>query len=286
MSTKLENVRKTLSKVEELPTLPTVVTQLMSLTENPLTTANDINNVIKTDQALTAKTLKLVNSAYYGFPRSIGTVTQAVVILGFNTVKSLAIGATVCKIFDGGSEKFDRKRLWEHSIAVGFAARILAKHVKYQDEEEAFVCGILHDIAKIVEDQKFHDDFIKAVLESKEKTIDLSELEKKHIGMDHSAIGKRIANIWNLPVNVTKAIGFHHNPRFAGEYKRLASIVHIADAVVKIRKIGDSGNHGKVDLDKEVTKELGIDKKALTIIVKKLLAELKKADEFLKIIKE
>ncbi len=281
-------IKKIIESLDELPTLPIVVTKLMQLVDNPLSTARDINNVIKTDQALTAKVLKLVNSAYYGFPRSIATVTDAVVILGFNAVRSLALGATVCKMFSGGSEEFNREDLWEHSIATAFAGRIIAKKVKYKEEEQAFVSGLLHDIAKIIEDQIFHEEFINAVVKSKEEQISLLETEKEFIGMDHALIGRRIADKWKLPIIITKVIGYHHRPKFAGDEqeKTIASIVHVADAIVKIRKIGNSGNYAKINLDREAVQLLKLTKKDLATIVKELIVEMRNAADFLKIIKE
>ncbi|MGM0507606.1 MAG: HDOD domain-containing protein [Fusobacteriota bacterium] len=282
-----KKVKEVIAKIDDLPTLPTVVTKLMELVDNPNSNAKDINDVIKTDQALTTKVLKLVNSAYYAFPRAIATVTDAVVILGFNTVRSLALSVTVCKMFSGGDEDFSREDLWEHSIAVAFASRIIAKMVGFKNEEQAFVAGLLHDVAKIIEDQNIHEEFIKAVIESREKKISLIETEKKYIGMDHSLIGRRVADKWELPHDITKVIGYHHRPEFAGdaEHKKLASIVHVADAIVKIRKIGHSGNYGKVSLDQNAVSLLKLAKKDLAKVVQGLIKEMKNASAFLEIIK-
>ena len=105
------SLNKILDKLDELPTLPVVIQQILSLLENPNSTAKDINEVIKNDQSLTLKTLKLVNSSYYGFPRRIGTVTEAIVVLGFDTVRSLVLSASVCKMFEGGDNKeFNREQ--------------------------------------------------------------------------------------------------------------------------------------------------------------------------------
>ncbi|NLK63381.1 MAG: HDOD domain-containing protein [Fusobacteria bacterium] len=289
MSQNSEHVKKILATLDDIPTLPLVINRLMELLENPKSTAKDINDVIKTDQSLTAKTLKLVNSAYYGFPRKIGTVTDAVVILGFNTVRSLALSATVCKLFSGEkTEYFDRAELWEHSMAVAFASRLIAKKVRYPEQEEAFVAGLLHDIAKVIEDQYFHDIFIEAVKMSKDNGISLIDAEREVIGMDHSLIGRRIADKWNLPFKVTKVIGYHHQPEFGGigDEKILTSIVHVADSVVKLRKIGNSGNYGPIVLDKSAVELLKITKQDLAEVVKKLLIEMEKAADFLKIVKE
>ena len=287
MAINSEQVKNLIAKIDDLPRLPNVITKIMEILENPKSTARDIDNVIKTDQTLTAKTLKMVNSAYYGFPRRITTVTDAVVILGFNTVRSLALSATVCKMFLGGSKDFDREALWEHSIAVAFASRIIAKRVRYSDEEEAFVAGLLHDVAKIVEDQYFHEEFMKAVTKSKNELISLLECERQELGMDHSLIGRRVADKWNLPLKITKVIGYHHQPEFAGgEDQEITSIVHVADVLVKIRKIGDSGNYGSIEINKTAIAALKLNKKDLAEIVQKLILEMKKAEEFLKIIKE
>lgn len=287
MALNSEQVKNLIAKIDDLPTLPNVITKIMEILENPKSTARDIDNVIKTDQTLTAKTLKMVNSAYYGFPRRITTVTDAVVILGFNTVKSLALSATVCKMFLGGNKDFDREALWEHSIAVAFASRIIAKRVKFADEESAFVAGLLHDIAKIVEDQYFHEEFMNAVRKSRENEISLLDAERDEVGMDHTLIGRRIADKWNLPLNITKVIGYHHQPEFAGaEDQEITSIVHVADIVVKIRKIGDSGNYGPIEINKTAIAILKLTKKDLAEIVQKLLQEIKLAEEFLKIIRE
>ena len=268
MAINSEQVKNLIAKIDDLPTLPNVITKIMEILENPKSTARDIDNVIKTDQTLTAKTLKMVNSAYYGFPRRITTVTDAVVILGFNTVRSLALSATVCKMFLGGSKDFDREALWEHSIAVAFASRIIAKRVRYSDEEEAFVAGLLHDVAKIVEDQYFHEEFMKAVTKSKNELISLLECERQELGMDHSLIGRRVADKWNLPLKITKVIGYHHQPEFAGgEDQEITSIVHVADVLVKIRKIGDSGNYGSIEINKTAIAALKLNKKDLAEIV-------------------
>lgn len=288
MAQDVERTKKVISTIDDLPTLPVVITEVLALLDNPKSTARDINKVIKTDQSLTAKTLKLVNSAYYGFPRSIATVTDAVVILGFNTVKSLVLSATICKMFSGSSEDFDRAKLWEHSIAVGFASRIIAKMIKYPEEEEAFVAGLLHDIAKVIEDQYLHEEFIKAVKRSRDNKESLITAERDEIGMDHTIIGRRIADKWNLPVKVTKVIGYHHQPQFSGTGtdRILTSIVHVGDVVVRLKQIGDSGNGGPVSLDKTAVETLKIKKTDLAEVVKKLGQEMKNAASFLKIVQE
>jgi len=117
---KQEKLRSLVQQIDDLPTLPSVVTQIIKMVEDPETSASDMNSVISQDPSLTAKVLKLVNSAFYGFSRQISTVREAVVILGFNRVKSLALSASVFEVFQGpGTEAFDRVGLWEHSESRG-----------------------------------------------------------------------------------------------------------------------------------------------------------------------
>jgi len=139
-------IKKITQSIIGLPTLPAVITQMIGLIDNPKTSGRQVAQLIATDQALTAKILKLANSAFYGFPREIATVQHAVVILGFETVKSLGLSVSVLQRFAGPSDnaQFDRQLFWEHSIACGVSARLLAAKLRYRLPGEAFAAGILH----------------------------------------------------------------------------------------------------------------------------------------------
>jgi putative nucleotidyltransferase with HDIG domain len=279
------DIKKIIDKLDNLPTLPIIIQQILALLDNPNSTAKDINEVIKSDQSLTIQTLKLVNSSYYGFPRKIGTVTEAIVVLGFDTVRSLVLSASVCKMYEGGSGPFNRENLWVHTLAVAFAARIISKTIKYPQEEIAFVSGLLHDIAKVFEDQLFHDEFIEALTKAKNEGRNLHEVEQEILGYDHTKIGKRLSNKWNLPKSITTVIAYHHTPELVinSEDGMLPCIVSVADALVRLRKIGDSGNNAKPSLSKKVLDALKLKKEDLPVIIIKLEAELEKAETFLEL---
>src|ERR1035437_3936527 len=140
-------LQKALAKFKDLPTLPDVVAKVMQIVSNPLTTAGDLNQVISLDQALTFKVLRLANSAYYGFPKEITTITQSVTILGFNTIRNLALSVSVHKMLFADREKglFNYRDFWKHCVAVGVCSRVLARRVGYKSEENAFTVGLLHD---------------------------------------------------------------------------------------------------------------------------------------------
>ena len=180
---KQQRLKKITESIIGLPTLPTVVTQMISLIDNPTTSAKDVAKLISTDQALTAKMLKLANSAFYGFPREIATVNHAVVVLGFETVKSLGLSVSVLERFSGVSSNgdFDRQRFWEHSIACAVAARILATKVRYRTrgQGEAFAGGILHDIGKLVLGFFFWEHFERLAKLSRGSGINFREAEAR-----------------------------------------------------------------------------------------------------------
>ena len=201
MTMSMDVIKRKIEKIDQLPTLPIIITELLSLLDNPKSTPRDINELIKNDQALTSKTLRLVNSSYYGFPRRIATVTESIVILGFDTVRNLAVSAGMVKILKGKGH-FDKEKFWHHTVAVAFLSKVIADFIKYPNSEVAFVSGLLHDISKVFLDLYFPNEFKEAVEKSKETGMSLVEAEIEILGYEHGAIGKRLADPWNLPKSI------------------------------------------------------------------------------------
>jgi len=212
-------------------TLPTVITQLISLIDNPKTSARNVAQLISTDQALTAKILKLANSAFYGFPREIATVDLAVVVLGFETVKNLGLTVSVLERFSGQGDnsQFDRQKFWEHSIACGVAAKLLAGRLTYRVAGEAFAAGILHDIGKLILSQYFPTEFDEILQVMREEDLYIGKAEEKVLGVTHAEVGSWLAERWNLPRSLEETIAFHHAPGRVEGSAELPSLVHLAD---------------------------------------------------------
>ncbi len=260
---KQQRLKKITESIIGLPTLPTVVTQMISLIDNPTTSANDVAKLISTDQALTAKMLKLANSAFYGFPREIATVNHAVVVLGFETVKSLGLSVSVLERFSGSSSNgdFDRQRFWEHSIGCAAAARLLASKVRYRTrgKGEAFAGGILHDIGKLVLGQFFPQEFSEILGLVTRDDVYIGKAEEEVLGLTHAEVGAWLGERWNMPKQLVDAIAFHHAPgRLSPREAELPALIHLADFLCRREKIGDGGSARMPSLDPAALRAFGI----------------------------
>ncbi|HOT75510.1 MAG TPA: HDOD domain-containing protein [Candidatus Wallbacteria bacterium] len=280
---------KLLQKIETLPTLPIVVTRIMQLVENPKTAAVEISKVVSLDPALTVKILKIVNSAYYGFPKQITTITHAIMILGFEDVKNIAMGISVFDIFKSKGAKdaveFDRVAFWQHSIAVGSCTKLLAKKLRYKNPEEAFICGLLHDIGKIILDQYFHEEFNAVIKLAKDENLLFVNAEKRLNDMDHPEIGRIVAKKWGLPSTIIDCITSHHNPAACENNQLVVALVHASDVFCKIQKIGNSGDTLVPQLQKTAWDQLKLQPTDLTKLYEELHEEVKKADTFMEFAK-
>ncbi|MGC8766176.1 MAG: HDOD domain-containing protein [Brevinematia bacterium] len=201
--------------IENTAPLPFVVSILLEKLEDPEVSIQDIESILSRDPLLVAKVLKMANSAYYGFPRTIATVREAVIVLGINTVRSICLAVSIKSVMDVDVSGYwfgNFRGLWEHSILVGSGARVIAKKLKYHDPERFFVAGLLHDIGKVVLSsviKEYKVQILKNFIFS-DKTI--SQSEEDLIGISHNSVGYMLANYWNLPQFISDVILYHDNP--------------------------------------------------------------------------
>lgn len=275
--------KRILAEAENLPVLPDIVNQVLRQIENPSSSPTAFQDIISQDPVLTAKVLKMSNSAYYGFSREIDTLSEAVIILGLNTLKSLAIAASAYKLLNQPYNGYglDKGDLWKHSLATAMAARSLAKMLNYQDTEKFFVSGLLHDIGKILLSKflvKYSND-IKILVNMREISFDIAE--KQILGFNHCDVGAEIGLYWKLPNIFVETAKYHHTVIEASLKNSLyVKVVHMADIITYNSKfgLGIDGNHYLPK--KEIFKELKIDKKAQDDISKKIrssMAEFERA---------
>lgn len=224
-----------ISEISNIATLPEVTLKIIQLVEDPNSTAQDLNKVITHDPALGARILKVVNSAFYGLPGQIGSINRAIVLLGLNAVKNIAIAASLAKLFRGGQicESFSARDLWMHSIAVGTGTRLLAERAGLGLPDEAFLAGLIHDLGIMVEIQARRTQFIEAIaLMDANPGMTMKEAETKTIGAHHEEFGAALCKSWKFPSSFAYVTGFHHRPLEVAPLNRtLTSLVHVADII-------------------------------------------------------
>src|SRR5690349_21374279 len=194
-------VQEIVRKTSTIATLPEVTARIISTVEDPKSTANQLHQIISHDPALVTRILKVVNSAFYGLPGQIGSVERAIVLLGLNAVKNIAVAASLGQLFRGVKlcEGFTAKDLWTHCIAVGVAARDLAKQMKVAVVDEAFLSGMIHDIGILVSLQVWPDKIREACELARTTDRDFCEIEREIMGVDHQQLGQGLAEQWKFP---------------------------------------------------------------------------------------
>lgn len=216
-----------LDKVDDLPPLPAVAAKVMGMAEDDRTSAMDMAQVLATDQALTAKLIRVSNSAYYGFARRISTVREAVVMLGFKQVRQISVGASMMNSFKktGFDDGFDLDLFWGHSVAVAVAAEAVAKKTMGAKPEDAFTAGILHDIGRLVLRQVMPQEFAKAVGLARSGELSLHDAELEVTGYSHDEIGQSLGERWKFPGHLVDAVRCHHDESLRAGHDGLAGVV-------------------------------------------------------------
>jgi putative nucleotidyltransferase with HDIG domain len=276
-----EAISRILGKIKALPTLSLVVAKVIQVVSNPLTSASDLSKIITVDQALTAKVLRLANSAFYGFPFRIKNITQAVSILGFDTIRNLALTVSVYKVFTGEDQSdFSHQDFWKHCVGVAICANLLAKKIKYKSPEGAFTAGLLHDIGKNFFEQYMHKEYSEVLKYAREKNMPIYAAEKEMLSIDHTVVGKMMAEKWNLPHELAAGIAAHHNPENEKEENVMAYIINVADIICKKKGIGFSGDSVMLPISKEARELFSLDESGETELMGMLDKELKEAETF------
>lgn len=284
-----EELFKKVDEKGELPTLPVVITKMLRLIRDPKTSAADIGKLLSTDISLSSKILKIVNSAFYGFPQRVGSVNQAVVILGFDAIKAAILGVSVISSFYEklGSQKlnFDREKFWLHSLGTASSCRAIAKMINYPNLEETFIAGLLHDIGRLILDLFNHNIFVKIIENKKIKKQYLIDAELEILGFDHSELGALLIERWNFPNILIRAIQYHHKPNhLKGPEHLIASIVHLGDILSHSLAFGNSGEYNIPTLDPSSWRALGLEITELQDLFDLIIQEFANSQEFLKVI--
>ena len=233
----LQNIIMT---TRDLPAMPQVASKVLELSSDPNTSAKQLQQVIADDQAMTGRILKIANSAMYSCSRKVKTLTEAIVMLGFNSIRSLVVTSAARNLYNTRKSRTGLKErlLWEHSIGSAFAARILATERSPGLAEEAFLSGLMHDIGKLVLNLRVPEQFdeIVQVVYNENRPFHITETEL--LGYDHTHVGAMLVNKWNLSPVMEFVILNHHNPEAMTADNPLLLYLDLANKLCKKLGIG------------------------------------------------
>lgn len=233
-----------ISKINSIPTLPTVACQVIEITADPNSSADDLAKVVTPDISLTTKLLKMANSPFFGAIRRVTSLQHAITVLGFKEVRNLIISAVIFESFMKAEKmgNYDIGKFWKHSFVCGLAAKVIAADLK-KASNEFFVAGLIHDIGKLVIYITSPHDFFKLVETAKHLKLKFKafEAEKGIVGMTHDEVGMRLLKKWLFPESLLTAIGFHHRLQKTDRRSLLPVVVHIADIFAHLYEMQTAG---------------------------------------------
>ena len=277
MSVDKKNMKRRVEALKSLPTMPGVFEKINRLMANPKTSAKDIGDVIASDPALSAKVIRIVNSAFYGFPGRISSVTHALIILGFDVVRGLVLSTSVFNVMLAKGYS----GLWEHSLGCAAVAGIIAKKTKDPNPEEASLAALLHDIGKVMMKIQLPEESSYVDQEAAKKQISIYEAEEAILGVTHTTIGNWLCKQWNLPDSLSDPIIYHHKPNLSKVTPRSTTIVHVANALVRGIGFGFAGDNLVPQIDPKAWEALGISDSLLEKIIEEMADKLENAEDFL-----
>lgn len=283
-------VANAIQEISHIATLPEITLKIVELVEDPTSTAQDLHNIIANDPALCSRILKVVNSSFYGLPGQIGSINRAIVLLGLNAVKNIAISASLAKLFRSGQlcANFSARDLWVHAVATAATAKMIADALKLGAPDEAFLAGLLHDIGIMVELQYDRNKLIEVFNEVSGKggvpTVDMREVERRIFGADHQQFGKGLCEKWKFPKSFAAVTGYHHNPlELESGARSLACLVHIADRIAAEMEDGAGFRLDltSTEINPSILDEIGLSLDKLDEIRNRLPQELEEVEAML-----
>ncbi len=273
--------------VDNVPSLSPTATKIIQVANNMNASANELVQVIKMDPVLTGKVLKLINSVYYGMPQKVVSLGRAVILLGINTIKNLALSTAVLGAFKqkGKLGAFNMNLFWEHCLGCGVGSKLLAKSqgVSKMQLEEYFIAGLLHDIGKmplVQFDHEAYDKVLKVMEDEPER--DEAEIEEEILGTTHTKIGGLIADKWKLPEPLKESITGHHNPTITGTDFSIKIAVHLANIDCNRKDFGIVPSRN-VEFTEEVLEAMEMTDVDLELALAPLEEEIELAKVFLKL---
>ena len=268
--------KKIAEQTVELSTLPEITMRIVQVVQDPRSTAHDLHKIVANDPALSSRILRVVNSAFYNLTGQIGSIDRAIMLLGLNAVKNIAIAASLSKMFKTATQCDDLngKDLWTHSVAVGAANKLLTSAMGLSLPDEAFLAGLIHDIGLVAVMQTGGDNLIEIVQRVK-SGIPFCQAENAVLNTNHQEIGKALATRWKFPRSFQYVTGYHHQPtELAPENRLLAVVTHVSDILCSEKGLGQTLTVSDNEITPELLQEMNLTEQSLTEVSDNIEQEL------------
>lgn len=248
-------------KTPDLPTIPAAAIAVMRETESATGTATSVAHHLAQDQALTARVLRLANSAYYGLQRQVMDLQEAVVVLGMRSVRNLAMVAATYPWLSKPLKGYGLgpKEMWTHSFGTAVGAQLVAKRARLQELDTMFTAGLVHNMGKVALSIWLENKIPAMLALASRDNLTFDQVERKLLGYDHAEVGAYMADQWNLPRPLTQAIRYHHQPAECPDDNPIVDCVHIGDFLTMSMGFGLGGDGLRYDFHEETLKRIGLD---------------------------
>jgi putative nucleotidyltransferase with HDIG domain len=269
-----------IARLHDLPALPVVVSELVASFGRPEVSVGELAAKVAQDQALAAKTLRLANSSFYGLQAKVRTISQAIAVLGFDSVRVLVTAAGVIGTFAAGAAPgFDLAGFWRHAIGTALCARALARQAGC-NPEFAFVAGLLHDLGRLVLVTRFPEHYARVM--ERRALVDgtLIEAERAVLGIDHAQVGRELARHWKFPELTCRAIANHHAP-MAQDHGDIPAVVHVANVIAHALDLAGNEDESVPPLSQGAWDSLRLDAASLRAVFAAAEAEFEEACQIL-----
>lgn len=279
MTASPETIKQRLLNSKDLPTIPSIHNQVLKMIEDINYDVESVGNLIEKDQVLSSKLLKLVNSPFYGLYGNVASIKRAIILLGANLIRGLALSTA---LFDSADKSLPG--LWDHSYCCSTVAGYLAKRLNAKSMEEIMTGALLHDLGKVLIRRQLPEEAVAIDETVKTKRVTMLEAEKTVIDISHDEAGVWLAEKWNLPRIIKDIIGYHHNPGSCPDHSKEAAIVHLSDLIIKGIGVTNPPDIFVPALDPKGWDELKISEEDLLDIVAEIIDKIQADKMFSKYI--
>ncbi len=278
------SARELVKKINSIGTLPEVTSKIIATVEDPASSSADLHKIVSHDPAMVTRILKVVNSAFYGLPGQIASINRAIVLLGLNAVKNIAVAAGLGQFFRGATvcDGFTARDLWTHCVGVAVAASDLARGMRIPLVDEAFLAGMVHDVGLLVSLQLMPEQLRQTCEQARTSTSSFCEIERGIMGVDHQQLGQALCEMWKFPRTCQLVAAHHHRPSaMPADCRLLVTLVAVADLMCCTEKQGfnlTTVNQSMGEIDHE---SVGLSESVITNTCRRLPELMASASTFL-----